>query len=51
MTTPYQVTYPLTWRDKLVIYPLSVVFLIICAFLLAWESLAAELPRRGARWR
>lgn len=44
----WQVTYPNTWRDNLIIWPLSVPLLVICLGLLALEFLAADMPRRGA---
>ncbi|MGO4337840.1 hypothetical protein AB4037_23265 [Labrys sp. KB_33_2] len=46
--TQWQVTYPNTWRDKAVIYPLSVVACLFIAVLLVLAFIEAMGPRRGA---
>ena len=49
MTPPrWQQTYPNTWRDKAVIYPLSVVLWVVVFFLFFWLFVEAMGPRRGA---
>lgn len=48
MTSPrWQQTYPNTWRDNLVIYPLSVVACLAIAVMLVLAFVEAEGPRRG----
>lgn len=46
--TQWQVTYPPTWRDKAVIYPLSAVLWVVVFFLFFWLFVEAMGPRRGA---
>lgn len=47
--TQWQVTYPNKWYENTYIYPLSAILLGVCVALVAWEFVAAELPKRGAR--
>lgn len=43
----WQQTYPNTWRDNAVIYPLSVVAWLAIAVMLVLAFWEAERPRRG----